>query len=120
MTVISRNRSVDHRRVGGRIHWRVTLVVYAAAAVMSVTSVFGQTPVGPQEPTWSRLNHPEKEPQNWLTYFGNNRAWSYSPLNQITRENVKDLLPAWAFSTGEVQGGLVSTPLVMNGVMYLT
>ena len=56
---------------------------------------------------------------NWPSYFGNDRAWSYSALDQINRENVGSLLPAWAFSTGESAGGLISTPLVIDGVMYV-
>jgi alcohol dehydrogenase (cytochrome c) len=118
MTVVSR-RIGGHRRDHNKINWCVVLTVYAAIAITGAASTFGQVPTGPKEPTWSRLEHGDKEPQNWLTYFGNNRAWSYSPLNQITRENVRNLLPAWAFSAGSVEGGLVSTPLVMDGVMYL-
>ena len=33
----------------------------------------------------SRLEHSEREPQNWLTFYGNYKGWSYSLLNQITR-----------------------------------
>src|SRR5690242_11415954 len=56
---------------------------------------------------------------DWPSYFGNDRAWSYSALDQINRDNVGSLLPAWAFSTGESAGGLTSTPLVIDGVMYV-
>src|ERR1700737_1446919 len=48
----------------------------------------------------SRLEHADKEPQNWLTFYGNYKGWSYSPLSQITRENVKQLAPVWALSAG--------------------
>jgi alcohol dehydrogenase (cytochrome c) len=60
-----------------------------------------------------------KSPENWESYFGNDSAWSYSSLNQINRANVKKLVPVWTFPTGEVSGGLQSTPIVVNGVMYL-
>jgi len=72
-----------------------------------------------REITSSRLVDAGKEPQNWLTYFGNYAAWSYSSLDQVTRQNVKRLVPVWAFSTGELRGGLMATPLVADGVMYL-
>ncbi len=75
--------------------------------------------VSAQEPSAKRLENADKEPQNWLTYGGNYSAWRYSSLAQITRDNVKTLAPAWAFSTGELRGGLNATPLVMDGVMYL-
>jgi alcohol dehydrogenase (cytochrome c) len=72
-----------------------------------------------QEPTWSRLIGSDKEPQNWMTYGGNYSAWRYSALDQITRENIKNLMPVWTFHTGELRGGLNATPLVMDGVVYL-
>jgi len=71
-----------------------------------------------QEVTPERIVHAAKEPQNWLTFFGSYKAWSYSPLNQITRENVHRLLPAWTFPTGG-RGGLESAPIVADGKMYL-
>src|ERR1700680_2760058 len=50
-----------------------------------------------QGPTTSRIEHADKEPQNWLSFYGNYRGWSYRELNQITRENVKSIVPVWAF-----------------------
>ncbi|HKX32216.1 MAG TPA: PQQ-dependent dehydrogenase, methanol/ethanol family [Blastocatellia bacterium] len=72
-----------------------------------------------QEPTWPRLIDSDQEPQNWMSYGGNYGAWRYSALDQITRENVKNLVPVWAFPTGELRGGLNATPIVMDGVIYL-
>ena len=72
-----------------------------------------------KEVTGERLNNAAKEPQNWMTYFGNYDAQRYSLLNQINRTNVKNLAPVWAFQTGKIEGGLNATPLVVDGVMYL-
>ena len=45
----------------------------------------------------------------------------YSPLDQINKQNVKNLLPAWVFSFGgEKQRGQETQPLVHYGVMYVT
>ncbi len=45
----------------------------------------------------------------------------YSPLEMINRDNVKHLVPAWAFSFGgEKQRGQESQPLIYDGVMYVT
>jgi quinoprotein glucose dehydrogenase len=49
----------------------------------------------------------------------------YSPLDQINRSNVARLKPAWTFHTGELGGGRVGktiecTPIVIDGVMYVT
>ncbi|MBP1804866.1 PQQ-dependent methanol/ethanol family dehydrogenase [Rubellimicrobium aerolatum] len=45
----------------------------------------------------------------------------YSPLDRLNRQNVQNLVPAWAFSLGgEKQRGQESQPLVYDGVMYVT
>src|ERR1700694_949248 len=78
-----------------------------------------------QDATTSRIAHADKEPQNWLSFYGNYRGWSYSPLNQITRENVKNMVPVWAFPAGFPAGaaglraGLEAAPLIVDGVLYL-
>jgi alcohol dehydrogenase (cytochrome c) len=77
-----------------------------------------------QEAATNRIERAEQEPQNWLTYYGNYSAWSYSPLNRITRDNVKQLVPVWAFAAGipthaSLRAGLESAPLVVDGVLYI-
>lgn len=78
-----------------------------------------------QDAATLRIEHADQEPQNWLTFYGNYRGWSYSPLNQITRENVKNIVPVWAFPAGFPTGtaglrpGLEAAPLVVDGVLYL-
>ena len=45
----------------------------------------------------------------------------YSPLTNINKENVKHLVPAWAFSMGgEKQRGNEAQPLIYDGIMYVT
>jgi glucose dehydrogenase len=56
----------------------------------------------------------------WIFYgrdYGNQR---FSPLDQITPENVTELRPVWAFSTGGQLGGLESTPLFREGKLYFS
>ncbi len=67
--------------------------------------------------TDARLANPEKE--NWLQYRGNYQGWGYSPLDQITADNVKDLVPVWSLSTG-VGEGHESPPMVNNGMMFVS
>ncbi|MDA2928990.1 PQQ-dependent dehydrogenase, methanol/ethanol family [Acidobacteria bacterium AH-259-O06] len=57
---------------------------------------------------------------NWPHYGGTYQFWRYSALEQINRSNVKKLVPVWAFQTGVVDGGLQATPIVVDGVMYLS
>ena len=67
--------------------------------------------------TDERLQNPE--PENWLQYRGNYAGWGYSPLKQITPQNVKRLVPAWTLSTG-VSEGHQAPPIVNDGVMFVT
>src|SRR5882724_7160124 len=55
----------------------------------------------------------------WPSYGGSHAAWRYSGLNQINATNVRKLAPAWVFQTGDYENGLQSTPIVLDGVLYL-
>jgi alcohol dehydrogenase (cytochrome c) len=45
----------------------------------------------------------------------------FSPLETLNKDNVKKLVPAWAFSLGgEKQRGQETQPLVYDGIMYVT
>lgn len=67
--------------------------------------------------TDKRLQNPE--PENWLSWRGNYEGWGYSPLNQITADNVKNLVPVWSYSTG-VSEGHQAPPMVNDGMMFVT
>ena len=66
-----------------------------------------------------RLENTANEPQNWLTYSGNYFSQRYSELDQITPANIEDLSLQWVYQTG-VFGPWQTTPVVVDGVMYLT
>lgn len=67
-------------------------------------------------------------PSDWPAYGRDPGGSRYSPLAEITPENVSRLTVAWTFNTGEasvaVRRGrppaLESTPLVVEGTMYLS
>ena len=63
-----------------------------------------------------------KHPSRWLTYSGDYTGRRHSPLKQITVDNVHRLAAQWTFQAeGMVIGrGFESTPLVMDGVLYIT
>ena len=63
--------------------------------------------------TDAMLRNPD--PADWLMIRRDYHASNYSPLNQITRDNVKDLQPAWIWPMNE-GGTNQPTPLVHNGV----
>src|SRR5260370_17270594 len=57
--------------------------------------------------------------ESWLTYAGDYGSRRHSPLDQIRRDNVSSLVPAWVY---HVEGAkkLETTPLVYKGIMYVT
>ena len=59
------------------------------------------------------------EPGDWLTYSGNYQAHRFSSLNQLTPDNVAKLKVTWLYQAQE-KGYLETSPLVADGVMYLT
>jgi quinoprotein glucose dehydrogenase len=54
---------------------------------------------------------------DWPVYGGALEGGHYSPLTQINQSNVKQLQPAWTFDTEET-GGLQTSPIVVNGILY--
>jgi alcohol dehydrogenase (cytochrome c) len=67
--------------------------------------------------SFARLTNAQREPQNWLTYWGSYASEHFSELTQIDRRNVSQLQAKWAMP---MPGGspLEVTPLVVDGVMY--
>src|SRR5215467_14023936 len=57
-------------------------------------------------------------PGDWLNWRRTDNAWGYSPLDQISRQNVQQLQLAWSWAMDDT-GAQEATPLVYNGVMYL-
>jgi len=57
-------------------------------------------------------------PGDWLNWRRTDNAWGYSPLDQITRQNVTQLQLAWSWAMDDT-GANEATPLVYDGIMYL-
>ena len=69
--------------------------------------------------TYERLLRAAQEPKNWLTYNGTYASNRHSLLRQIDPSNVKNLEQKWVFQ-GQVMGNWEATPLVVDGIMYVT
>lgn len=69
--------------------------------------------------TPERLRNAAAEPHNWLTYNGSYASTHHSSLSGITPENAARLEMKWVWQSG-AQGKLQATPLVVDGVMYMT
>ena len=69
--------------------------------------------------TFETLKRAQEDPDTWISYGKNYAGWRYSPLSQIDTKTVAKLAPAWILQT-DAKGSNESTPLVFDGVMYLT
>jgi alcohol dehydrogenase (cytochrome c) len=71
----------------------------------------------PAQVTYDRIQHANREPQNWLTYSGGYFSQRYSTLDRINRENVKELALQWVWRPPSLDK-MEATPLVVDGVLY--
>src|SRR4029079_7530769 len=58
----------------------------------------------------------------WRAYAGEPGSTKYSPLDQINKDNAKNLRIAWRFKTDNLGAvpdyNMEATPLMVNGVLY--
>lgn len=68
--------------------------------------------------TDATLRHPD--PGDWLMIRRDYKATYYSPLNQITAQNVNELHLVWSWSMQDgASNGNQPAPIVHNGVLYV-
>ncbi|MEQ1951146.1 methanol/ethanol family PQQ-dependent dehydrogenase [Mesorhizobium sp. CN2-181] len=93
-----------------RVLKKATLVPLTAALICSA-SAFG---------AWANddLQKLASDPKNWAMPTGDYANTRYSKLNQINKDNVKNLQVKWTFSTGVLRGH-EGGPLVIGDVMYV-
>ncbi len=61
----------------------------------------------------------DANPGEWLTHGRTYSEQRYSPLDQVTHDNAKNLGLVWSFDLGNSRG-IEATPIVHRGVMYVT
>jgi alcohol dehydrogenase (cytochrome c) len=109
-------------------------VVVAAAVVAAYAQVpQPQAPPPPAAPVLEPLPMPEilkryapisaarllnPADGDWPMFRRTYDGWGYSPLTQITTDNVNRLQTAWVFSTS-MENGHEAPPIVVNGVMFV-
>jgi len=76
------------------------------------------TPLG-SPVTSERLLKASEEPENWLMYSGQYNSQRHSRLTAIDKSNVGQLEVKWVKQL-ETLADVETTPLVVDGVMYLT
>lgn len=109
----------------------MTTVDYADAGEAidfgALTAISGTAPDVARSVNSDRLLTARSESQNWLTYYGAYDGQRYSLLDQINTDNVSRMGPVWMFQAGaygQIAGtgtyAFEATPLVVDGVMYVT
>ena len=73
-----------------------------------------------QPVTTADLENAASNTADWLSYGRTYDGQRYVELDQITPANVDRLQPAWVFATGGDNQGLEATPLIRDGVIYLS
>src|SRR5437016_3625823 len=86
----------------------LAVAAFGLAAIVSLRA---------QNVTFERIQHPEKEPQNWLSYSQNLFNQRFSPLTQITPANAKNLELQWVWQSKSLEK-FEATALVVDGVLY--
>ncbi|SMF54219.1 PQQ-dependent dehydrogenase, methanol/ethanol family [Tistlia consotensis] len=94
--------------------------VFASGPGASAQEVHKGTLYGDmQTVTQDMLSRAAGDGNNFLHTNGNYAQTRYYPARQINTSNVSKLRPAWVFQT-EVSESMETTPIVVNGVMYVT
>jgi alcohol dehydrogenase (cytochrome c) len=70
--------------------------------------------------TLTELSKARGETDQWLTYSGAWDGWRYSPLDQITPENVGTLRLKWTKQFDTSDQVIQATPIVADGVLFIT
>ena len=66
------------------------------------------------------INSPSEEPGSWLTYGQNFKEQRFSELTQINTDTIARLGLAWTTQIGDYNMRMQGTPLVVDGVMYVS
>ncbi len=69
--------------------------------------------------TYDEILHAASHPSEWLTYGGNYSSQRFSELKQIDKQNVNTLKLRWVYQLRRT-GIFESSPIVVDGVMYVT
>ncbi|MGZ3217265.1 PQQ-dependent methanol/ethanol family dehydrogenase [Paracoccus sp. T5] len=96
---------------------------FVLATVMAMTglAMTGLATAAAAAVTEEDLANDQQSAENVLTNGMGRDLQRFSPLTTLNRDNVKNLVPAWAFSFGgEKQRGQESQPLIHDGMMYVT
>lgn len=89
--------------------------------IIAVTTTILVAGAAQAQVTEEMLLNDAASPEDILTNGMGRDLQRYSPLTTLNRDNIANLVPAWAFSLGgEKQRGQETQPLIYDGIMYIT
>src|SRR5262249_46240370 len=95
---------------------------FLAAALLTGTSLTRAADM-----SFERALNADSEPQNWLLHHKNYQGHRFSALKEINADTVRNLRVAFTVALGGMESGgryasgnLEATPLVDDGMMYVT
>ena len=104
------------------MNFRMQPAVLLAGLVLGCCGMRGQSPL-PEAHSALDVKASDLEAKelsnDWLTYNGDYSGKRFSALKQITLENVSQMRAQWVFHSRNA-GVLEASPIVINGVMYMT
>ena len=95
-----------------RISVQILLVAFSVISVVPIAVAQGDV-------SNKRVLEESASGENWFLKGGNFRGEHFSPLSQVTDENVASLGLAWATNL-PIPDGISATPIVVDGVVYLS
>lgn len=95
-----------------------TQVIFMLVATSMSTAISAQS-TPPSGPTLTELQLDHRTPNDVVTYGMGLNVQRWSPLDQINRDTVANLVPAWTVAL-ETDRGQEGQPLVYQGRMYVT
>jgi quinoprotein glucose dehydrogenase len=100
---------------------RASVVITVSLASITFTTLAAQGGRAGGPPAPAAASGPTV---NWSSYGGNLANWRYSPLDQLTKDNIGGVKPVWRWKsdnygpTPEYRNE--STPIMINGTLYFT
>jgi len=106
---------------------KLTAAAVLTAVLLSACGQSSDTPEVTADPapevfanvTAERLMNASETPAEWLTHGGTYDEQRHSLLTSINASNIADLGVAWTYDLATARG-VESTPIVVDGVMYVT
>ena len=115
---------MQYARVQSRLAAAVGVILLGA---LSACSKQGAEPaaaatnatIGKANVDGARIENADNEPGSWMSHGRTYSVQRYSPLTQISKDNVGKLGLAW-FADMDTNRGQEATPIVVDGVIYVS